>query len=663
MRGAALSALISGVFATNSSPVGKVLQLLDELKGKIDADLAAEGELMEEYTSYCDDESTKRGFAIQTATKSIEGYSAFIEQSTGAITDLSANIEKDGQESAAKSGELAEGTSVREEEHTDFLAAEKELVDTVDTLSRAIVIIKRSLSFAQGKGMTSKQLQEKLGGLATALNTIIEAADISSAKKQEVQSLMQEEDEFSQPQATSSNYESKSGSIVDTLNDMKDKAEGSLQDLRKDETKARHAFELIKQSLNDAVTNLGKQIEEAQSEKSTAEELKAKAEGDLSSTSASKAADEDFLANLNQECANKAQEWSERQRSATDELGALAKAKEILSGKFAFVQTAVKKTSLKSRDARDRLSELLRKMGRKYNSFGLMQMAGAAKSDPFEKIRGLINGMIDKLQKQAAEEATQEAFCKEETKKSNAKRDATSARVDKVQSRIDSANATVAELQGEISELREELAEIDSSQAAATKLRSQENADFQKASKDFKESVDAVTQAMVVLKDFYRGEQTVSHGALALVQQPGFGSTRGDAGHSIIEILEVAESDFARLLAEAEASESEAADNYDKATQENKVAKATKEAAVKGKNSEIKQLTTALANHKEDLDGSSKELDAILEYIEKLKPQCENKAMTYEERKQHREDEIKGLKNALEILDAEGGSAGFLQKY
>jgi hypothetical protein len=35
MRGAALSVLVSGVFAGNASPVGKVLQLLDELKGKV----------------------------------------------------------------------------------------------------------------------------------------------------------------------------------------------------------------------------------------------------------------------------------------------------------------------------------------------------------------------------------------------------------------------------------------------------------------------------------------------------------------------------------------------------------------------------------------------------------------------------------------------------
>ena len=47
---------------------------------------------------------------------------------------------------------------------------------------------------------------------------------------------------------------------------------------------------------------------------------------------------------------------------------------------------------------------MLKKMGRQFNSFGLMQIANKAKSDPFVKIRSLIENMIAKLEKQAQEE-------------------------------------------------------------------------------------------------------------------------------------------------------------------------------------------------------------------------------------------------------------------
>merc|ERR1719171_2599939 len=104
-------------------------------------------------------------------------------------------------------------------------------------------------------------------------------------------------------------------------------------------------------------------------------------------------------------------------------------------------------------------------------------------------------------------------------------------------------------------------------------------------------------------------------------------------------MLEVAESDFTKLLAEAEATESSAQAAYDKLTQENKVAKAAATTDAKGKGAEVKQLEASLLNYKEDHTTTSKELDAVLAYLEKLKPQCETKVMSYAERKQKREEE------------------------
>merc|ERR1719502_701292 len=82
---------------------------------------------------------------------------------------------------------------------------------------------------------------------------------------------------------------------------------------------------------------------------------------------------------------------------------------------------------------------------------------------------------------------------------------------------------------------------------------------------------------------------------------------------------------------------------------DNKASKAAKEAEVKASMSEIKSLTVTL----EDNGMTQKELDAVLEYIDKLKPQCEEKVMSYAEKKARREAEIAGLKEALEILSSE----------
>ena len=46
---------------------------------------------------------------------------------------------------------------------------------------------------------------------------------------------------------------------------------------------------------------------------------------------------------------------------------------------------------------------------------------------------------------------------------------------------------------------------------------------------------------------------------------------------------------------------------------------------MKGKTNEVKQLEVALGNYKENKATTSKELDAVLTYLDKLKPQCETK--------------------------------------
>merc|ERR1719311_1232740 len=128
---------------------------------------------------------------------------------------------------------------------------------------------------------------------------------------------------------------------------------------------------------------------------------------------------------------------------------------------------------------------------------------------------------------------------------------------------------------------------------------------------------------MGVLKSFYEGSALIQ--TSSKTTRPSFGGAKSDTGSSIISVLEVAESDFTRLLAETETAEDAAAEAYEKQTKENEISKATKEADAKAKESEIKSLTVQLGHSKEDHASTSSELDAVLAYIDKLKPQCEEK--------------------------------------
>merc|ERR1719355_394684 len=101
------------------------------------------------------------------------------------------------------------------------------------------------------------------------------------------------------------------------------------------------------------------------------------------------------------------------------------------------------------------------------------------------------------------------------------------------------------------------------------------------------------------------------------------------------------------------ADEESAAAEYDKLTKENEIAKVTKEQDLKYKTKEAKELDAAIAEATSDRDGANTELQAVLDYFEKLKEQCIAKPEPYEERKKRREAEIAGLKEALGILEGE----------
>merc|ERR1719240_1528841 len=184
--------------------------------------------------------------------------------------------------------------------------------------------------------------------------------------------------------------------------------------------------------------------------------------------------------------------------------------------------------------------------------------------------------MIAKFQ-EAAEEANQKAFCDKEIGESMASKADKEGKLEKVSSRLEKAESSIATLTEEVSKLSKEVAETE----------------------------DAKSD-----------------------------------GSGILGLLEVAEDDFAKSLAEARTIESTAQSEYNKLTQDGKMLKMTKEMEIKGKQSEIKSLKTTSTDLSSDKEGLTGELDAVLAYLDKLKPQCETKVPSYEERKAAREQEI-----------------------
>merc|ERR1719421_912839 len=124
----------------------------------------------------------------------------------------------------------------------------------------------------------------------------------------------------------------------------------------------------------------------------------------------------------------------------------------------------------------------------------------------------------------------------------------------------------------------------------------------------------------------------------------------GGASGGIIGMLEVIESDFARLETETSTAESQAEEEYTKFMDDSSQDKAVKNMDLENKGKDKTTAEGDLLTTKNDLAATQTELDAALAYYDKLKPSCVDSGLSYEERVRMREEEIQSLQEALRVL-------------
>merc|ERR1719191_2488463 len=247
-------------------------------------------------------------------------------------------------------------------------------------LERAIAIIEREMAktgFMQGADSMKK--------VSDALSAIVDAAMVNTADKAKVQALLQattadtEDDLELQPAGAPdpAAYKSKSGGIVDTLEDMLEKAKAELADAQKAEMNSKFDYDMLKQKLEDAMAFGTKELGETKKAKAAAEEAKAVAEGELATAEKGVAEDSKHLNDLQNECMTKATEYETSQHSRSEELDALAKAKSILEEKtggatgreYSFIQLkSSSKSMTRANQVKDRVVGLLQELATKDGS-------------------------------------------------------------------------------------------------------------------------------------------------------------------------------------------------------------------------------------------------------------------------------------------------------
>jgi len=686
--------------AVTVSPLSKTIELLGELYAKIHKDGQVAAQAYHEYKEWCTDASANAQIEVKTFSGKQAKLEAVISKADAKSLVANSKIEDVSASIASRESDLKSAKAIRDKEAVDFSASEKELMSVISIVNRAIDILERQM--AKNPAALAQVDASNIDGLLNSLSSIVDAAAFSGADKQKLFSLVQSEHDSSDSEdpepgsPSSSTYKGHSQNIVDVLEDLKEKAEEELTSLRKAESNAKHNYQMLKMSLEDEMSENKQELSDLKATRNDAASTKASAEGDLAANVKDLTEAKETLATTRSNCIQAAADYEASVKARQEELDVIADAKKALSAgpkdneeqmsSFLEIDKAGRQISRRGSselhtDAdliNAEIVTLVKRLAKEQHSSALAQLAsqisalihfGAdAGASPFAKVRQLISDLLTRLEEEATNDASEQAWCTQQMAETEAKKSELEGILSKITTKIDSMAAKSAGLKQDVKELQEGLLKLAQEQAEMDKIREEEHANYVAAKEDLTKGMGEVRYALGTLRDYYGGGSSVSTmlqgGANLknLMEQPAppekhMKST--GAGASIIKLLRVVEADMANELSSEETKESDSASDYEKLTQENSVTKATKEEDVKFKTQEFTSVDKSLAETASDRESTGSELGAVVDYYAKVRSRCIAKPESFEERKKRREAEIAGLREALSILE---NQASFTQR-
>jgi chromosome segregation ATPase len=685
---------------TTVNAVNKIIQMLNDMATQCKQEKNDEQVAFAEFESFCNNGKPKLKKQIAKGAETIETLDAEIGKLTSEVGVLGQEVGVLQSDITKFEADKKAAEAQREKDHKAFIEESTDYSESIDALDRAIAVM--------------EEKNRDIPGASSLLQTAVSDKRLPAKAQSLISAFLGLEDgeSFEPPEANA--YEAQSGGIIEMLKKLKDEFRAKLGECQKEEMNSNHAFNMVKQDLVDSIDNANKDIEEKLADKESKKEQIAEDKKELASTKECKAEDEHLLKNLDVECEEKMLSFEEKQKLRDDEIEAIGKAIEILSGDdvsgnaaehldfaqtgaaSAFVQFLSNSNTNHGQEGYHRkVHEFLVTESKRLHSKNLAMVAEKVMADPFTKIKGLIEDMIYKLVEEANADAEKEGWCDTEMGKNKVTRDKLTEEIDGLDAAIEEGKATIMKLTQEVADLSKEIEDLDAEMTEATELRQKEKAKNKHVIMDAKAAQKAVSQATKVLKDFY--EKAAKATALlqtkkapgSLVQTKGIkmgseewkslanpnygpldkGHREGmqtfgeaytgnqDAAGGVMALLEVALSDFANLEADTKASEAESEKAYTDYMNESKRSKMTKSKKIELDNADKAAASTKLQEDIAEVKSTQDELLAADRYHEKLVPQCIDQGMSWEEVQKARQEEIASLKEALKTLEEQGSIA------
>lgn len=721
---AALMTLASGSKA-EMTPVQKVVDLMEKMLEKGKQRKGGEQVQFVAHKTFCESTTIEKNRAIAESNESASKLEADIQKYAADTALLNREITGLDEDISVWSSDIKAATNVRDIEKRDHADTHKSYSETTQALQRAIDVLKEaeydrrlkdSLMSTNGQGIkvesesnhnmdvdTSVALSRAIAVVKKAaydhkhaepswaqiLTKLVPNAGNHDGKQKEASwaqvmkkllpdsakraidvFLQQGEHEAEElgsiwyrlTQQDQHDAEFHSHDVIELLENISGKFIDERASLEKDEMNSDHGYTMLMQDLKA-------QIAQATTDRGQKSETKGKklqaqieASADLKDTSKAMQADQKYVSDLATTCKQTSSAFAVRQKLRADEISAIQKAINIISGAAVagnaekHLCTMSKKDSSFAQLTSNPVSatqglvvKYLQAQAEKLNSPVLASVSAHVFSEPFDKVRKMLKDLSVRLIEEAHEETEHKGWCQTELSTNEQTRKEKTDQVETLRAEVDQLQASISKLTEHISDFDQAVAELDSAMAEATKLRTVDRGKNAETISDAQEAQTAVAQALTVLREHYAKASAAFVKQAEIFDEPDTGMQ--SEANGVLGMLEVISSDFAQLESETNAAEVSAQKDFNEFMNDSNVDKSQKSADIEHKVVKRKADSQTLTQKLKVLEESQNVLDAALAYFDKLNPSCIESGVSYEDRAGRRKMEIESLQEAIRMLN------------
>jgi len=651
----------------NGAPVGKVVELLRELKSKVEKDGEVEQKQFDKYSCWCEETTRRKAYQIEGNMRSIKHLGTAILTLKGKSATRQSEVKLLKKDVAENEDAQDRATAMRQKSNKAFLDEKAEMEETIGALEKGIMALSGAGTHAASLLGVKLEAKQMMQNLRSAVFSAPAEAILSPSQLKTVSDFLQDGAAAANPQ---------SATIQGILKDMYETFATNLEKNTRAESDSQQAFEdvmAVKEKTHDTLTT---ELKKKEAELSDFNAQLAAASEEMDDTSKEMKASTQFFDSTKKACTSKAHEWSERTRARFEELAGITKALDILTSDEAkeTFSKAIKPGSEKTflqlgstshKAPRAAAIATLKKHARNSHSMRLALLANQLRTGGhFDLVVEEVQKMMAVLKTEEKDDQEQRDWCKEETFGNEQEASRMEYKIEKKQARITKLRVEVENLESALAET------IRSSEETTTELhdmeeqRNEDHQAFEQAKADDEAAVSLLEKAIESLRAYHKNNKSF------LLQEEredpppdatfsSKGKTKGES-KGIVSILEMIKEDLEAEIKNGVKSEKEAQkqfmDDAEKAhkTIDTLADKATNlRGSISIKNQSIDDTTLA----KEDTQTL---LDEEREYLASIKPDCDWMLKNFDSRRAARSEEMDGLLEAKALM--EGASAQALMQ-